>query len=243
MKEAKNYLFLIISVLTVTILFLFFTKPRIETVKEQNQTLKDERERLAILSKKIEVLANFEEAKLTDWVKRVNFVLPSEKSVETLMFILDRISQEASVSVSNLVFTPGMVTKEKASEKEKTSANRIFSVKENNSFDINLTVDGKISDLKIFFLKINETFLAIKVKKLNISQPVIRGDGLATADLTIEIYHKPVALTLGEISKPISELTKVEQKILEEIQNIELPEETPPIIISRPVGTNPFFED
>lgn len=229
MKEFKNYFLLIISILTTLLLFFIFTKPRIEQVKQGRQIIAQEKEKLMALTRKAAILSDSDEQILSEQVKKINFILPSEKSVEGLIFTLDRIANEASVSVSNLVFSPGLVSKK---DKDK------ITTKESDSFAVNLVINGQTSDLKSFFEKLKGLLLAVKIKKLNISQPVTQE--IRTADLILDVYYRPITLTLAKITEPINELTEREKKLLNEVESLALPEEGMPIIVPRASGTNPF---
>lgn len=238
-KDFKKYFFLLLSLVIVFPLFIFFTKPQVEKIKENEKILKEGKEKLAVLRQKRDLLAGLNNEGLSQWVKKINFILPSEKNIDSLLFTLDRISSEASVSVESVAFSPGVLEKKKQEGKTPTP---VRSAENKNSLEIVLLVDGRIENLELFLKKLKEDFQAVKIKKLNMSFPVIKDErNISTAEIVIETYYKAASLTLGAISEPIVPLTKKEEKLLEEINLVRLPEEVTPLIVPRPADSNPFF--
>lgn len=227
MKALKNYYYLIISILVVFFLFSFFTKKKIEALQNNFSILQQGREKLTLLRKKSETLSSFNEVSLIDQVNKVNYILPSEKSVAGLMTSLDRISQEASVSIENINFSPGDISS------DKTKVNK-------ENFDVSLAIQGKTEQIKNFLVKLKDSLMAFNIKGIKILKPKAQEESsLARADLILTVYYKTVTQKLGKITKPVTLLTKEEEKLLLKMANISLPSvETSPNI---PVGkTNPF---
>lgn len=227
MKALKNYYYLIISVLVVFFLFSFFTKKKIEALGNNFSILQQGREKLTLLRKKSETLSSFDEISLIDQVNKLNYILPSEKSVAGLMASLDLVSQEASVSIKKITFSPGNVSS------DKTKVNK-------ENFDVSLEIQGKTEQIKNFLVKLKDSLMAFNVKGIKILKTKAQeGSGFARADLILTVYYKTVTQKLGEITKPVTLLTKEEEKLLLKMENISLPSvETSPNI---PSGkTNPF---
>lgn len=231
MKELKTYSLLILSILTVLMLFFVITKSRIESIENSRQTLNLGKENLTILTEKVAILNSLDETDLADSVNRLNFALPSEKTIDSLMFTLERLSKEASVSVESLNLSPGKVSTGSAAK-----ANEV-----GDSINITMEVSGRILDIRSFFELVEGSHLAIAIAKpdLHITKSMEQKTNLT---LTIKAYFKPVSLTLGEVNRPISRLLKKEEVYLTELKMLILPEKESLPVFS-PRKTNPFTND
>lgn len=229
MNELKNYLFLILSFLTLFPLSLFFTKPAIEKTMEKNTFIASQKEKLSKLGKKTSLLLTLDDFSLSQNVKKLNYILPSEKNIDSLISSLNKFANESSLPVSNISFTPGIIVQDEKIKK--------IAAKKEEFFEVKISFNGEMKELRLFLGKIKNNLLALKVKSLKISRT--QEEGKIVADLLLTAYYKPVSLVLGEAV--ISEMTEKENLILKKIENISFTEESNPLPVSSGEKRDPFF--
>lgn len=231
MKELKNYFILIISILIVCVLFLTFTKPQIEEIQAGQSLLADTKGKLINLTQKAGLLSSLDENNLTEEFRKLNFILPSEKNVDGVMFSLERTGEEASVSVVNVDFSPGLISTDTAAKKN------VATVQKSESFDLNFIVETKLEGFRNFLRELKNSSLAIKIEKVSIEKASV---GQISAKINAKVFYKPINLSLGDIFKPLTALNNQEKKILQALENSPLPEVEPmiPPLVPRP---NPFL--
>lgn len=266
----KNYLLPAVISIVITVIIIKFTVPQINQIMEARQALKIEKARLDLLIEKSTRLERLDEATLKNDAQTTQNAVPSEKDVSGLIFTIDRLTKEASLSVKSFKMTPGLVSTPSAKPEATPSGGKNKSVavsqgdtsgfgQENTS---DQTKKGKSTGQRLrtppplnqlsFELLIEGATSNIRafLEKIKKTNPLL---SLSVLDFTqsdndqgkattkMLFYYQVLPTTLGKTDDALPVLTNNDQETITEVSRWPIYSQLPPLATGAAVGkTNPF---
>lgn len=248
----KEYLFPVLVGVVIVFILSRFTFPQIEQILEARRELKREKGQLEQLTRKVIDLERLDEEALKSDFEIAQRALPSEKDVSGLLFAINRLRNEATVSsgkfrlqpgsISTPSSTPSLATSPSATpsdEKKKTSPQAVQKERfqKLSSIDFKLSLSGDFAALRNFLEKIKGINPLLVIPKLELSPK----EGEIKADLNVVFNYQFLPSSLGRIDDALSVLTEKDKEVLAKISNFPDYSQIPSVVNLIPLGKlNPF---
>ena len=110
----KVFLAPTLAVAVSVILLLMVVKPRLETVWQSRQEIKESQTRLENIQTKLDELSRLNKTKLEADVKLLNRALPFEKDVPGAVLGIERLAADSGLIIDSLALSPGEVSTQSA---------------------------------------------------------------------------------------------------------------------------------
>ena len=164
LSSLKSFVVPTLILLTIVLIIPFAFIPLLNNVKETNDKLTADQERLSSLSTKIVVLDSIDENDVNDKLSRSEQVLPVGKSLAALVVGIQNLAVGNKLTVEGITLSPGKVATDSASPAEgandqvsstSTSDSRSLDSQPNgNVVVLELDLIGSMSSLQKFLNKI-----------------------------------------------------------------------------------------
>lgn len=212
LKIEKAGPFAIPGLIIVFILFsgLFLIQPRLTEVFSIQRDLKKEEKRLAQLTAKTAALEGLDQVELSQKTEIVAKVLPGEKDLPLLLFVVKNIAAKNNIELRSLEVEPGELATPSAEGKDKGEEEELPFL----SFEI--VVGGQMSDLKEFLAQLANTAPLMGAKSVEIEI----GGGSFQADLLLDSPFLPPPVTLGVPEKPLLPITGEEEETYQKLARL-----------------------
>lgn len=201
-------------VLTI-ILFLFFQflQPKMDAISSTARELDDSSKQLALLAKKANDLTSLDKNELREKFQVLSSAVPAEKDVPGFMLGIQRIADEASVSVGLIDVNPGTISTAAAGTKEikKIETTPLFG---------RVTIKGTVNNLILFISKAIKGRRLLKLEGINLSTVgAQKANEQISLILSISLYYQPLPASLGIISLPLEKFSGEEEKTYQQIKS------------------------
>ncbi len=110
----KNKQLIIMSAITIVLGIVFFG-PTASNLRKQLSINKQQKTELNNLEKKLQILEGIDKNLITDRVKKMEIVFPSDKPIVELLSNLSQLSAKHGLSFGGVSLSPGSLTDEKKS--------------------------------------------------------------------------------------------------------------------------------
>lgn len=248
----KEYLFPVLVGLVIVFILSRFTFPQVEQILEARRELKREKGQLEQLIKKATDLERLDEETLKNNFEITQKALPSEKDISGLLFTINRLRNEATISSGKFQIRPGVISTPSATPSLATSSPATPSAgktktgpqavqKERSqtlaSLNFKLSLSGGFVALRNFLEKIKGISPLLVVSSLDFSQK----EEEIKADLGVVFHYQFLPSFLGKIDDALPVLTEKDKEILAQISNFPDYSQIPSIVNLIPLGKlNPF---
>ncbi|MEX0616781.1 MAG: hypothetical protein WD231_03170 [Candidatus Woykebacteria bacterium] len=161
---------------TILVIIPFVILPLLRNVRETNNSLNNDRERLRNLSNKLGTLNSLDEAEINQKLSEANIALPAGKQVAPLVVGLQNLALGSNLAVDEISLTPGKVSTEsaKAATASATAAQTQPAAPSGqlskDSLILKLSLSGSVSSLEAF------------LEKLEMAKRISSIDSLAATD-------------------------------------------------------------
>ncbi len=215
-NKYKIYAMPVIIVAIILFLFFQFLQPKMEAISNAGRELENGSKQLALLTKKANDLSSLDKNDLKERFQVLSSAVPAEKDVPGFMLGIQRIANEASVSVGLIEVNPGSISTESAAgtkELKKIETRPLFA---------RVTIKGTVDDLISFISKTVKSRRLLKLEGINLSAiGAQKANEQISLILAISIYYQPLPPTLGIISLPLEKLSEDEEKTYRQIKAYE----------------------
>lgn len=147
LSKLKTFVVPALILVTIILIVPFAFIPLLNNVKETNENLKAEQERLDKLSTKLEVLDSLDENDINDKLSISEQVLPVGKSLASLVVGIQNLAVGSKLSVEGITLSPGGVATNSADTNSTADDSE-------NSLVLELDLSGKISSVQEFLSKL-----------------------------------------------------------------------------------------
>jgi Tfp pilus assembly protein PilO len=211
------------SVIVCIGLLIFVIIPQISSSFETIKSLGSSEESFKNLSKKVNLLEQINSSEYRQNVSTALIALPSEKDVPGALNQILFLLNANKLKLNSIGLGGGS-----------PSSNNIEGIQ------FRLEVEGDISGLKSLLTRVKSVPRLMKVTDLEVSGN--RGD-IIQATISLTTYFQQITTNLGEIDRPIEEVTQKDLEVLAGISNSQrsIPT-TSAVNISGPTGKSDSFE-
>ena len=188
---------------------LFLVKPKVNEILGARKTIKNEREKLALLTQKAALLESLNQVELNQRVNRTLSVLPVEKDVTLVLSSLKAVALETDLTLFSIGVNPGEISSPSAQKTKKTTKPKTVLP----SYTFSLQAEGKTEAVKAFIQKIEKISPLLELESLSLSLE----DDSVEASIEINAFYLDLPEVIGPYDKPLPLLTKDEEGILQKI--------------------------
>lgn len=238
LQRYKVYLLPVVTVVLVIGLTITFLQPKISDILRAREELSQGKSKLDRLTQKASTLSSLDQTALRSKFKTLEGALPSEKDIPGFLVGIQRIANEASISVEAVELSAGSISTGSAQTKTVpggTNSSQVVTAK--------VTIKGTFGAIRAFLDKSSQTRRLVSIKGISLGgTEAQKASGEITIDLSFSIYFQPLPTTLGEISASLPQITTEEDKIYQKIANFPLYSSFEGVGgISVPVGKTDLF--
>lgn len=171
----KAYLIPILVLIIVVLIIPLVLVPQLDRIRDKNIEVKQGRERLENLNRKIADLTLVDENEESLKLIEVEKALPASKKLAPLIVGINNLAVESSLSVEEMEFKPGKVATSSAtpsaiSKSAKAKLNADGSTKDDEgSLTFIVKLNGKFADIKKFFSKLEVAKRLLGINTVNSS--------------------------------------------------------------------------
>lgn len=207
MKNKK----LIIMLGVTLILGIFVFGPTLSTLQKRLRVNKQFKTELVNLEKKLQTLEGIDKNSISERVKRMETVFPSDKPIVQLLSSLSQLAAKHSLSFGGVSLRPGSLTDEKEGKIELADLNFGF------------TIGGDFGSVLRFLKELENVAPLMKIDKLSLdikTSPLFDNKNfLVEAGVEVSSFYQPAPKVLGGISQPVKLLSRGEEAILRRLFN------------------------
>lgn len=233
----KSYLLIGIIYLGSIFLMIMVISPSAGILYQGVNKLRADQEVLKSLTTKADLLTSLDETTIRSQVNIVESSLPSDKSIPGILSGLQKVAQTASSSsIDTFTMTPGKVSTESGTSKEKEPEVELVEVDIGNhvkelTFKIGMT--GDISKIQEF---VNSVASVNRLFKVDIVD--YQGGEITTSVLTYKVFYQPLLTSLGDITEPLPTLSQTDLETFKKVSAFQYVTTPPPLI---PAGKSVLF--
>lgn len=216
----KPYLMPVLALILIIVLSTTFVEPKISEIISLQQKLAASQARLDRLTQKANLLNSLDPGQLRQKFKILEGALPSEKDIPGFLVEMQKISNEASVSVEKIELSAGSISTTSAAA-QTAQANTKDSKPDLVSAKV--TITGTFTGLRQFLDKTSQARRIVNIKGINLGgNAAQKASGPISLDLIFSIYYQALPTSLGEISSSLPEISPEEDKIYETVTKYPL---------------------
>jgi hypothetical protein len=214
--------------------------PGFGKIREYISDIQNLSQQNAVITKKIAFLNTLDETTLENQMVSLLTAVPQDKSLPTVMQVLDQVANETGVNIKSLTITnPGTLSTQSAQLSGANSAKM-------GSNAINFEVDtvGSLDQTNSFLDRIIGVRRMLNVGSINLS---VSGSSSASATVDAKLnmmaYYAPLPTTLGKAADVLMPLTAGEVAVIDKLNTMPLELSTaagPPTVITHADRTDPF---
>lgn len=184
--------------------------PTLSNLQKVIRVNKQQKTELSSLEKKFQILEGIDKNLITDRVKKMEVVFPSDKPIVQLLSSLTQLAAKHDLGFGGVSLSPGSLTNEK---KEDSLADLTFGFE----------VSGELKSILKFLQELERVAPLMKIDKvgLTIKTKPLLGDNnvMIAAEIDVSAFYQPAPKSLGTISQPVKLLSRSEEAILSQLFN------------------------
>ncbi|OIP03394.1 hypothetical protein AUK18_02125 [Candidatus Beckwithbacteria bacterium CG2_30_44_31] len=187
--------------------------PTLSNLHKVIKVNKQQKTELNKLEEKLQILEGIDKNLITDRVKKMEMVFPSDKPIVELLSSLSQLSAKHGLSFGGVSLSPGALTKTEEKKAETDLSDLTFSFE----------VGGEFNSVLKFLRELENTAPLMKIDKVGLTiktNPLF--DIITTmvaADIDVSAFYQPAPKSLGGISQPVKLLSRSEEAILSRLFN------------------------
>lgn len=185
--------------------------PTLSNLQKVIRVNKQQKTELNKLEEKLQILEGIDKNLITDRVKKMEIVFPSDKPIVELLSSLSQLSAKHGLSFGGVSLSPGSLTDEKKGETDLSDLTFGFEV------------GGEFNNVLKFLRELENTAPLMKIDKvgLTIKTNPLLGiiNTMVTADIDVSAFYQQAPKSLGGISQPVKLLSRSEEAILSRLFN------------------------
>ncbi|MCL5675802.1 MAG: type 4a pilus biogenesis protein PilO [Patescibacteria group bacterium] len=218
-QRYRDYFLPFAVLLLIIVLTMSFLQPKISDIIFVQKDLNNASQRLSKLTGKAAGLSSLDVNLLKTKYKILEGALPSQKDIPGFLIEMQRIANEASISVDKVELSAGSLSTPSASAVNTNVANRAAGSEIlPDAISAKVTITGTFDSIRQFLDKISMARRLVNIRGINLgggqSQ---KASGPISLELIFSLYYKPLPKTLGEISDPLPEGTPQDDKVYQQI--------------------------
>lgn len=203
---------LLVGLLFGTVLFLFPNVKKVQEVFSQKQQLD---ERYAVLKRKDSQLNTMSEQDYTQFLLRMERIIPQSKDFVSLFSTFDALEQKTNVTITQTEFQFGVVSTNSA-QLIKSSLAGAYVV------PFRAVVSAPVERISLFLDTLSD--LSGRYLTAEDVQWSFSSDSVIKMSLSGQAYFLPISGKIGAIDAPIPALTVAQQTLFDEIMSLPLPQ-------------------
>jgi Tfp pilus assembly protein PilO len=183
--------------------------PTLSNLHKVIRVNKQQKTELNKLEEKLQILEGIDKNLITDRVKKMEMVFPSDKPIVELLSSLSQLSAKHGLSFGGVSLSPGALTDEKKGETDLSDLTFSFEV------------GGEFNSVLKFLRELENTGPLMKIDKIGLTiktNPLLENT-MITADIDVSAFYQPAPKSLGGISQPVKLLSRSEEAILSRLFN------------------------
>lgn len=177
--------------------------PTLSNLQKVIRINKQQKTELSSLEKKLQILEGIDNNLITDRVKKMEAVFPSDKPIVQLLSSLAQLAAKHNLSFGGVSLSPGSLTDEK---KEDSLADLTFGFE----------VGGELNSILKFLQELERVAPLMKIDKVGLT---IKTLPIIAAKINVSAFYQPAPKSLGTISQPVKLLSRSEEAILSQLFN------------------------
>lgn len=199
-----------LTLVLIVVLTATFIQPKLTDILQQQQEIAQGQTRLDRLTQKSSLLSSLDVNQLRTKFKTMEGALPSEKDVPGFLVEMQKIANEASVSVDKVELSAGSLST--SSAQTATTNSRTLS-KTVPSLDAKVTLTGTFGNLRLFLDKVSRVRRLVNIKGISLGgNQAQKASGSISLDFGFSLYYQALPTSLGEISQELPQITSDENK-------------------------------
>lgn len=230
-----------VGALVISLLILIFVVwPKFSEVLRLRTANKDLTSRAFNLNQKADKLASLDNLLLEQQLVAAEQLLPSDKSVFTLVSQIEKTAGASGVLLSRVELTPGNLSENAVPDKPvpaQSAGKEDLGVA--SKIQLKISISSDYRSLVIFLNNILSLPRAVAVRDLTIAASSSTGSSQIKASMLVDAYWKALPKQLASIESPVEEPTPNEASRLERISSTGF--STLPSIPSVPLGRQDIF--
>ncbi|KKR76033.1 MAG: hypothetical protein UU21_C0020G0010 [Candidatus Levybacteria bacterium GW2011_GWA2_40_8] len=187
--------------------------PTLSNLQKRLSINKKQKTELGNLEKKLQILEGIDKNLVTDRVKKMEAVFPSDKPIIQLLSGLSQLAAKHNLSFGGISLSPGSLTKTDEKKAETDLSDLTFGFE----------VDGEFNNVLKFLRELETTAPLMKIDKVGLtiktSLLIDNISTVVTADINVSAFYQPAPKSLGTISQPVKLLSRSEEAILSRLFN------------------------
>ena len=204
----KNKQILVMSGIALVLGIIVFG-PTLSSLQRRLKVNKQQKTELNKLENKLQILEGIDKNLITDRVKKMEMVFPSDKPIVELLSNLSQLSAKHGLSFGGVSLNPGSLTDEKKGEADLSDLTFGFEV------------GGEFNNVLNFLRELENTAPLMKIDKvgLTIKTNPLLDNIMIIADINVSAFYQPAPKSLGGISQPVKLLSRSDEVILSRLFN------------------------
>lgn len=214
---------------------VFFGSRILGNISKQQQEIRTQEKKLALLEAKVTQLGETNDAALQSQVTAFEQVLPSTKPALNLLAALSRLSREQGVILSAITLNPGRVEEAGKAADEVARQQRAEKPKLQD-FTLEFSAEGSLSQVGSFISGLERTAPVMTIEAFSLG--LVGGQleeetgeftpNRVKAELSIQVHWQKTPETIGAVDQPLAELTEAEAQLLQTLQEFTIYESVQP---------------
>lgn len=203
---------LLIGLLVATVFFLFPNVQKVREILSEKQQLD---ERYTVLRRKDSQLSGMNERTYTEFLLRMERVVPQSKDFVSLFSTFDALEQKTNVTISQTEFQFGVVSTDSA-QLIKSSLAGAYVV------PFRAIVNAPVEQISVFLDSLSD--LSGRYLTVEDVQWAFMTDTSVKMNLSGQAYFLPVSGKIGAVDSSVPALTVAQQELFDTILAMELPQ-------------------
>lgn len=221
-KKYELYVIPAVAIVLLVGMIMLIVIPNIFQYFEADKTLTDTKAKIDFFKQKKANLQAVNKEQYTNGINNSLVILPGNAESPAAISQLYHILGLTNMQVVNISFSEG--------GDDKTG----------KSFRIALELNGSVSELTNFIIKLKEAPRLMRIHTLEVNSPSGAADIFAS--LVISAYYEPLPANISNLDQPLAQITEKDLEILNKVQNSGFPVITEDTNYSGPKGKNNPFE-
>ena len=218
--------FPLIALLVIVTSLLAVLVPQLRGISEGREKLKEDKEVLAKMVAKRQLVEELDEQELNQTLIVLNRILPNDKPVFQAVGMMVNQASKASVGLSTYSLEPGMVGEATAAATGKEDKATMEMPGKLNNLPLEFSVEGSFENIYSLLTNWELTAPLSKVNSLDMtgfSEAVEASDyrDLVSAKLGATIYYAPPPATMGKLTDELPEISQAKWKLVEELKKYQ----------------------
>lgn len=210
----------LIILMLIIILTISFVQPKISEIASLRQKTEVNKVKLDNLTQKAGLLSSLDQNQLRLKFKTLESALPSEKDIPGFLVAMQKIANEASVSVDKVELSAGSISTPSA-QAQATTAKSMQT--EPDLVSAKVTITGTFTGLRQFLDKASQARRLLNIKGVSLgSNAAQKASGPISLELIFSIYYQLLPTSLGEIASPLPQVTSDEDRIYQTVAKYPL---------------------